>query len=53
MLRGTVMPRLRGVNRLCSSMVAEMRIGVIQRGRKNPLPFFFFYAYAVYRLHPR
>ena len=30
------------VNRLCSSMVAEMRIGVIQRGRKNPLPFSFF-----------
>ena len=26
MLRGTVMPRLRGVNRLCSSKVAEMRI---------------------------
>ena len=41
-LCGTGMPRLRGVNRLCSSTVAEMRIGVIQRGRKNPLPFPFF-----------
>ena len=41
-LCGTGMPRLRGVNRLCSSTVGEMRIGVIQRGRKNPLPFPFF-----------
>ena len=41
-LCGTGMPRLRGVNRLCSSTVAEMRIGVIQCGRKNPLPFSFF-----------
>ncbi len=34
-LCGTGMPRLRGANRLCSSTVAEMRIGVIQRGRKK------------------
>ena len=36
-----LVPRLRRLNRLCSSQVAEMRKGVIPRGRKNPLPFSF------------
>ena len=52
-LRGTVMPRLRGANRLCSSTVAEMRICGYHAVVKILCRSLFFYAYAVYHSHPR